>query len=201
MGRFRSSKWILPPDDERAVCCMKSYLLTIALSLLLGASIAADAQGGTATRAYFAGGCFWCTQEIFSQLPGVTSVTSGYMEGAETIEVRFDPARTSYDKLLDLFWRAHDPTEVDRQGPDVGRQYRSAIFYVDAAQRAVAEKSRARLAASGKFSRPIATEISPAAGFRRADEHHQNFCRKNPNNRYIQQTLVPKLKKLGMKTP
>ena len=103
-----------------------------------------QAHGGQANIAYFAGGCFWCTEAVFQQAPGVISVTSGYMQNAETVQVAFDPSKTTYEKLLNLFWRAHNPTEVDRQGPDVGRQYRSAIFYVDEQQRAVAEKSKAQ---------------------------------------------------------
>ena len=81
--------------------------------------------------AYFAGGCYWCTEAVFQRARGVTAVMSGYMQKAETVQVTFDPGKTTYDKLLTLFWRAHDPTEVDSQGPDTGKQYRSAIFYVD----------------------------------------------------------------------
>ena len=156
---------------------------------------------GPSKVAYFAGGCFWCTEAVFQQAPGVTAVVSGYMRNAETIQVTFDSTRTSYDNLLNLFWRAHDPTEVDRQGPDVGKKYRSAIFYADDQQREAAEKSKAKLSASGKFSKPIATEISPAANFRRADEHHQSFARKNRNNPYVRQWVAPKLEKLGLKEP
>lgn len=181
--------------DSRRGARYAAFFVAMALSAT------SFAQKSVAAKAYFGGGCFWCTEAIFEQAPGVSSVVSGYMSGAETIGVTFDPARTSYDKLLQLFWRAHDPTEVDRQGPDVGKKYRSAIFYVDVQQRAAAEKSKAQLGASGKFSRPIATEIIQASGFQRADEHHQNFCQKNPNNPYVQQWVVPKLKKLGMKQP
>jgi peptide-methionine (S)-S-oxide reductase len=146
--------------------------------------------------AYFAGGCFWCTEAVFEQAPGVTSVVSGYVQGAETIQVTFDPAKTSYDKLLNLFWRAHNPTEVDSQGPDIGKQYRSAIFFVDEQQRAAAEKSKAQ--AQKLYSKPIATKIAQASSFRPAPENHQNFCRKNPNNPYVRQVILPKLGKLGL---
>ncbi len=155
----------------------------------------------SATVAYFAGGCYWCTEAIFEQAPGVKSVVSGDMAGAETIEVRFDPAKTTYEKLLKVFWFAHDPTEINRQGPDVGRKYRSAIFYVDNQQRELAQTSKAQLQVSHAYPRPIATEITRAGNFTAADEHHQDFWRKNPNNPYIQQWLVPKLKKLGLKLP
>jgi peptide-methionine (S)-S-oxide reductase len=121
------------------------------------------------------------------------------MQRAETKQITFDPSRTSYDKLLNLFWRAHNPTEVDSQGPDTGKQYRSAIFYVDEQQRAAAEKSKAQ--AQKSYSKPIATEITRAASFRPAPENHQNFCRKNPNNPYVRQIIQPKLQKLGLNKP
>jgi peptide-methionine (S)-S-oxide reductase len=153
------------------------------LIFILGMACCPQAQGAQASVAYFAGGCFWCTEAVFQRVPGVTSVVSGYMQGAETIQVTFDPTKTSYERLLHMFWRAHNPTEVDSQGPDTGKQYRSAIFYVDEQQRAAAEKSKAQ--AQKSFSKPIATEITRAASFRPAPANHQNFCRKNPNNPYV----------------
>src|SRR5262249_36984704 len=96
--------------------------LQLHLIFVLGMAICPQSHGGQANVAYFAGGCFWCTEAVFEEAPGVTSVISGYMQGAETVQVTFDPARTSYDKLLILFWEAHDPTQVDRQGGDVGKQ-------------------------------------------------------------------------------
>jgi len=167
------------------------------LVFILGMVFCPQAPGGQANVAYFAGGCFWCTEAVFEQAPGVTSVVSGYIQGAETIQITFDPGKTSYDKLLNLFWRAHNPTEVDSQGPDTGKQYRSAIFYPDEQQRAAAQKSKAQ--AQKSFSKPIATEITRAGSFRPAPENHQNFCRKNPNNPYVRQVVDPKLKKLGLK--
>ena len=161
--------------------------------------ICPQAHGGQANMAYFAGGCFWCTEAVFERAPGVTSVVSGYMQRAETIQITFDPSKISYDKLINLFWRAHNPTEVDSQGPDTGKQYRSAIFYVDEQQRAAAEKSKGQ--AQKSFSKPIATEITGATSFRPAPENHQNFCRKNPNNPYVRQIIDPKLQKLGLKKP
>jgi methionine-S-sulfoxide reductase len=167
------------------------------LIFILGVAFCPQVHGSQANVAYFAGGCFWCTEAVFEQAPGVTSVVSGYMQGAETIQITFDPGKTSYDKLLNLFWRAHNPTEVDSQGPDTGKQYRSAVFYVDEQQRAAAEKSKTQ--AQKSFSKPIATEITRAGSFRPAPENHQNFCRKNPNNPYVRQIIEPKLKKLGLK--
>jgi peptide-methionine (S)-S-oxide reductase len=169
------------------------------LILALGMTFCPQAHSGQANVAYFAGGCFWCTEAVFQQTRGVNSVVSGYMQGAETIQITFDPSKTSYDKLLNPFWRAHNPTEVDSQGPDTGKQYRSAIFFVDEQQRSAAEKSKAQ--AQKSFSKPIATEITRAGSFRSAPEKHQNFCRKNPNNPYVRQIILPKLQKLGLNKP
>ena len=176
-----------------------SFFRFLPLILLLGIAFCPQAQSGQANVAYFAGGCFWCTEAIFEEAPGVTSVVSGYMQGAETVQVSFDPAKTSYDKLLILFWEAHDPTQVDRQGADIGKQYRSAIFYMNDQQRDAAQRLKPQV--QKFYSKPIATEITRAGSFRPAPENHQNFCRKNPNNPYVQQIIEPKLKKLGLKKP
>lgn len=177
----------------------KSFFRVLPLILLLGIAFCPQAQSGQANVAYFAGGCFWCTEAIFEEALGVTSVVSGYMQGAETVQVSFDPAKTSYDKLLILFWEAHDPTQVDRQGADIGKQYRSAIFYMNDQQRDAAQRLKPRV--QKFYSKPIATEITRAGSFRPAPENHQNFCRKNPGNSYVQQVIEPKLKKLGLKKP
>ncbi len=174
-------------------------LLPRYLIFALGMAFCIQPLAGQTKVAYFAGGCFWCTQEIFQQTPGVSWVVSGYMNNAETVQIVFDPNKTSYDKLLSVFWHAHDPTEVNRQGPDIGPHYRSVIFYVDGQQRAAAEKSKVQT--QKLHSKPIATEITQAASFHPAPEYHQNFCRKNPNNPYVRQWVAPKLKKLGMKQP
>jgi len=176
-------------------------LLPRCLIFALGVAFCVQPLAGQTKVAYFAGGCFWCTQEIFQQTPGVNSVISGYMNSAETVQILFDPNKTSYDKLLTVFWHAHDPTEVNRQGPDIGPHYRSVIFYMDDQQRQAAEKSKAQLGKSGAYSKPIATEITRAGSFHPAPEYHQNFCRKNPNNPYVQEWVVPKLKKLGLRRP
>jgi peptide-methionine (S)-S-oxide reductase len=143
-------------------------------------------------RAYFAAGCFWGVEATFRKLPGVVDTAVGYMGGttdaptyeqvcsgttghAETVEVQFDPARISYDQLLDAFWGCHDPTTLDRQGPDHGTQYRSAVFYSDDEQRAAAAASRARQQESGARARPIVTEITEAGPFHRAEEYHQRY--------------------------
>jgi peptide-methionine (S)-S-oxide reductase len=160
-------------------------------------------------------GCFWCTEAVFQQTPGVVSVTSGYMGGhlpnptyddictgttghAEVTKVVFDPAQTSLEKVLERFWLAHDPTTLNRQGADVGTQYRSAIFYENEAQKTVAEKSKAQ--AAGEFTRPIVTEITAASQFYPAEAYHQNYYAQNKNrNPYCQMVIAPKLRKLGLK--
>jgi len=146
-------------------------------------------------KATFAAGCFWGVEAAFRQTPGVMDAAVGYTGGsttnpsyedvctdrmghAEAVEVDFDPARITYEKLLDVFWENHDPTQKNRQGPDVGTQYRSAIFFHTPAQKAAAEASRAKLEASGRYRRPIATEITPASTFWRAEEHHQRYLEK-----------------------
>ena len=148
-------------------------------------------------RATFAAGCFWHVEETFRKIPGVVSVTSGYSGGskpnptyeevctdktghAESVLVEYDPTKVSYEKLLEAFWNEHDPTELDRQGPDVGTQYRSIIFYQDEKQKAAALASKAALENSHRYSKPIVTEILPAGPFYRAEEYHQRYYEKHP---------------------
>ncbi len=147
--------------------------------------------------AIFAGGCFWCTEADFDKVPGVISTTSGYIGGTtanptykevsagktghiEAVQVRFDPAKTSFAKLLAAFWPTIDPLTPNRQFCDGGSQYRSAIFYLNAEQQRQAGESRAELAASGRFTQPIVTEILPATEFYPAEEYHQDYYIKNP---------------------
>ncbi|MCS6770626.1 MAG: peptide-methionine (S)-S-oxide reductase MsrA [Kiritimatiellae bacterium] len=166
--------------------------------------------------ATFAGGCFWCIEAVFEQVPGVLRAESGYIGGhvenptyeevctgetghAEAVQIEFDPSIVTYEDLLDWFWRAHDPTQLNRQGPDVGTQYRSAIFYHNEAQREAALESIARLNASGKFSRPIVTQVVPATVFYRAEEYHQDYYVNHRRAGYCQFVIRPKLEKLGLK--
>ena len=147
--------------------------------------------------AVLAGGCFWGMEEIIRKIPGVTKTTVGYSGGAtadptyeevrtgttghaESIEVVFDSSRLSYEMLLDYFFRMHDPTTLNRQHNDVGTQYRSAIFYTNETQKKTAENVKARLDKSGKFNRPITTEVTPAGKFYSAEEYHQKYLIKNP---------------------
>jgi peptide-methionine (S)-S-oxide reductase len=146
-------------------------------------------------KATFAAGCFWGVESAFRQVPGVLDAAVGYSGGgfpdptyedvctgrtghAESVEVEFDPARVSYEQLLDVFWENHDPTTKNRQGPDVGTQYRSAIFFHNPAQEKAALESKSRLEASGRYRRPIVTEITPAQQFWRAEDYHQRYLEK-----------------------
>jgi peptide-methionine (S)-S-oxide reductase len=147
-------------------------------------------------KATFGAGCFWHVEETFRHVPGVVSATSGYEGGtlanptykdvcnhttghAEVVEVEYDPAKVSYDKLLDAFWNMHDPTTLNRQGPDVGTQYRSVIFYHSPEQKAAAMASKEKLQKSGKLRRRIVTAIEPADVFWRAEEYHQRYLEKH----------------------
>ena len=145
--------------------------------------------------ALFGAGCFWGVEETFARIPGVTDTAAGYANGtienptyeqvctgqtghAEVVEVTYDPERVSYDDLLNAFWQLHDPTTLNRQGPDIGTQYRSGIFYADDAQMRVAETSKKALDDSNALHAPVATEISPAQTFYRAEEYHQRYLAK-----------------------
>ena len=146
-------------------------------------------------KATFAAGCFWGVEATFRQLPGVSSTLVGYTGGslenptykdvctdttghAEAVEVEYDPAKLSYDKLLEVFWENHDPTQLNRQGPDFGKQYRSAIFFHDAEQEAAAKASREALEKSRHYSKPIMTQIVPAVKFYEAEDYHQQYLEK-----------------------
>ena len=146
-------------------------------------------------KATFGAGCFWGVETLFRQVPGVSDVAVGYAGGksenptyqqvcegdtnhAEVVDIDFDPAQVGYEKLLEVFWENHDPTTPNRQGPDWGTQYRSVVFYHDEAQKQAAEAGKAKLDASGRFRRPIVTEISPAPPFWRAEEYHQRYLEK-----------------------
>lgn len=169
--------------------------------------------------AVLAGGCFWCVEAVFQQINGVVKVVSGYSGGdastatydqvstgstghAESVEVTYDPRKISYGEILKVFFDvAHDPTQLNRQGPDFGPQYRSAIFYSDAEQKRIAEAYIAQLNQARAFAKPIVTEVTALKHFYPAEEHHQNFCNRNPKNRYVQNVAMPKVEKVKEKLP
>ncbi|MGP8020638.1 MAG: peptide-methionine (S)-S-oxide reductase MsrA [Limisphaerales bacterium] len=157
------------------------------------------------------GGCFWCMEAVFERLPGVISVTSGFAGGstpnptyeqvctettghAEVTQIEFDPVKISYAKLLDVFWQAHDPTTLNRQGADMGTSYRSIILYRNEAQKLMAEKSKAD--AQKNFKHPIVTQIVPLTTFYKAENYHQQYFDNNSSAPYCQMVIVPKLNKL-----
>ncbi len=181
-----------------------------------GADVQTTNAPASVEKATFAGGCFWCIEAVFEQIPGVLKVTSGYTGGrvanptykqvcggdtghAEAVEIEFDPGKVTYEKLLDVFWSAHDPTTLNRQGADVGSQYRSAIFHHSDAQRKTAEASMRRLEESGRHSGPVVTTIEKAGIFYPAEDYHQDYYRANPRQGYCQAVIRPKLEKMGLK--
>ena len=169
----------------------------------------------TLEKVTLGGGCFWCMEAVFERFDGVKNVVSGYSGGtvprptyedvctgetghAEVVQITFDPEVISFAKILKVFFAAHDPTTLNRQGPDFGTQYRSVIFYGNEEQKATAQKVYDELTASKHFNSPIVTELVPFKAFYAADSHHQNYYRKNKSAAYCQAQIVPKLKKLGL---
>ncbi len=186
--------------------------------LVLGGAIIMGQLTGRAdepalAKATLAGGCFWCTEAVYAELKGVSSVTSGYIGGvvpnptykdvctgltghAEAIEIEYDPAVVPFAKLLEVFFATHDPTTLNRQGADVGTQYRSAIFYHDEEQKRVAEDVIARLNAAKVFPGPIVTQVTPAVTFFPAEDYHQDYFAKNPMQPYCLAAAAPKVAKV-----
>jgi peptide-methionine (S)-S-oxide reductase len=194
---------------------MKTIVILLAAATFAIAAIAKTGEEKTmdakTEHAVLGGGCFWCLEAVFEQVPGVRSVTNGYAGGhtinptyaeictgttrhAEVVRIEFDPAIVTYAQLLDVFWDAHDPTTSDRQGEDAGSQYRSVIFFANEAQQAVAEKSKA--AAQAKNSDPIVTEIVALKEFFPAEKYHQHYFAKNPTAGYCRVVIRPKVAKL-----
>jgi len=175
---------------------------------------AALADRGEQRKAVLAGGCFWCVEAVYKNLDGVLTVKSGYAGGsadtadyetvstgttnhAESVEVVYDPGRITYGQILRVFFSiAHDPTQLNRQGPDTGRQYRSAIFYADDEQKRVAEAYIDQLNKAHVFDRPIVTEVVPLEAFFEAETYHQDYAARNPSNPYIVINAQPKVSKL-----
>jgi len=171
------------------------------------------AEGGGLAKATFAGGCFWCTEAVYAELKGVKSVTSGYIGGqvpnptykqvctgmtghAEGIEIEYDPQVVSFEKLLEVFFATHDPTTLNRQGADVGTQYRSGIFYHDAEQQRIAREVITKLDAARVFPGRIVTEVTAASTFYPAEDYHQDYFANNPFQPYCQAVAAPKVAKV-----
>jgi peptide-methionine (S)-S-oxide reductase len=190
------------------------FLAAVIQNFSMAAQPAKSMNTNKTEIADFGGGCFWCMEAVFERLPGVISVTSGFAGGitenptyaqvctettghAEVTEIEFDPAKISYDRLLDVFWQAHDPTTLNRQGADVGTSYRSIILYRDKKQELLSEKSK--LAAQENFKNPIVTEIVPLKKFYKAEDYHQQYYDNNSNAGYCQVVIAPKLEKLEQK--
>jgi peptide-methionine (S)-S-oxide reductase len=193
--------------------------LLIPLVMLLGCGTQAtnnismeDRNTGKYEQATFGQGCFWCAEAIFKELDGVVKVESGYSGGktanptykevcsgqtghAEVVQITYDPSKISYDELLEVFWKTHDPTTLNRQGNDVGTQYRSVIFYHNEEQKRLAEAYKKKLIDEKIWDKPIVTEISPFTHFYKAEDYHQNYYENNPNQAYCQYVIVPKLEK------
>lgn len=178
--------------------------------------LATDLSGYS--KAYFASGCFWCVEAIFESVEGVGEVISGYSGGkiknptyrkissgatrhAEAVEVYYDPEVVSYETLLKVFFGSHDPTTPDRQGPDRGPQYRSMVYYQTETEKQLTRDYIAELEASGEFSQPIVTEVVPFEIFYEAEEYHQDFERRNPNQGYVLAVSVPRLNRFKAKFP
>jgi peptide-methionine (S)-S-oxide reductase len=189
---------------------MKKIVLMILIVLAFNQ---VNAQGKKTEKATFGMGCFWCTEAIFQKLKGVTSVRSGYEGGtlsnptyeevcsgatghAEVLEINYNPAVISYSDLLEVFWKSHDPTTLNRQGADSGTQYRSVIFYHNAEQKALAEKYKAEFNKTNAFGKKVVTAIDPAKPFYVAENYHQDYYLKNGNEPYCRLVILPKIQKL-----
>jgi peptide-methionine (S)-S-oxide reductase len=217
----------MPAQQSVSSVIVRLLTLGCLLAALENTAMSADQSthtvktNGSATKsapkfetATFGEGCFWCCEAVFQQLRGVKSVVSGYSGGsvdqpsyeavctgstghAEVIQITFDPAEIKFEDLLKVFWQTHDPTTLNRQGHDVGNQYRSAIFYQNEEQHRVAEQYKKQLDKSGTFKSPIVTEISPIKNFFPAEKYHQNYFKDNPSQQYCQFVIRPKVEKFN----
>ena len=212
----------IPAGCARSMVTRRRAAVWLSIGIFLGVSMtpitpvhAADdtAEEKPLAKATFAGGCFWCTEAVYAQLKGVQSVTSGYTSGtvlnptyeqvcsgrtghAEGVEIVYDPDRVPYEKLLEVFFSTHDPTTKNRQGVDVGTQYRSGVFYHDDQQKKTAEMVIQKLDASGVFPGKIVTEVTAATVFYPAEKYHQDYFANNPRQPYCQAIVSPKVEKV-----
>lgn len=191
----------------------KLIINTLTVIMVLVSAITYGKPKPATEKATFGMGCFWCTEAIFQQLKGVKKVESGYSGGtvsnpsyedvsggetghAEVIQITFDPAVISYKDLLEVFWKMHDATTLNRQGADVGTQYRSVIFYSNADQKALAEKYKKELNDQNAFGKPVVTQIAPLKNFYKAEDYHQNYYKLNGSKPYCRIVIKPKMDKL-----
>ncbi|UII33798.1 peptide-methionine (S)-S-oxide reductase MsrA [Fulvivirga ulvae] len=201
---------------------MKIPLIVFALAAFVSCASGGDVNHEETTidpalaakldTAIFASGCFWCTEAVFERVKGVEDVVSGYSGGttsnptyeevgagrtdyAESVRVLFDPEVVTYEELVEMFFASHDPTQLNRQGPDIGKQYRSAIFYRTAEQQKTAKKVIGKLEGSGKYDKPIVTEITRFSSFYEAEDYHQNYYELHPNQPYVASVSRPKVEK------
>lgn len=199
--------------------CVKKLRRAALLASALLVTLPAGAAGPALQTAVFAGGCFWGVDAVFKHVKGVAQVESGYAGGdaktaqyervsegdtghAEAVRVRFDPQQISYGQLLDVFFKvAHNPTELNRQGPDIGSQYRSAIFFTDAEQQKAAQETIRQLTSARAYRRPIVTQLAPLQAFYTAEAYHQNYLALHPDQPYIVEHDLPKLAALQRQYP
>jgi peptide-methionine (S)-S-oxide reductase len=199
---------------------MKSHSVKFLIGSLL-AAVSLSSQSAAAAekkKVVLGAGCFWCVEAYFEAMPGVIDVVSGYAGGdtpsptykavsagvtthAEVVEITYDPEKTSLRKLIDFFWTTHDVTNGNGVAPDFGKQYRSMILFANEDEKKTIDASKAEYQASGKIKKPIATEVSLFTRFYKAEAYHQDYAKNNPNDSYIQNITIPKLKKLGLPTP
>ena len=197
----------------RLMVAMLGTTLAVAVTLVGGLTMGNDAAAPKLSKATLAGGCFWCTEAVYAQIKGVKSVTSGYLGGevpnptykdvctgltghAEAVEIEYDPTQVPFEKLLEVFFATHDPTTKNRQGADVGTQYRSGVFYHDDEQKRIAEEVIKRLDDSGAFPAKIVTEVTKATTFYPAEDYHQDYFANNPRQPYCQAVVAPKVDKV-----
>ncbi len=188
-------------------------IIFILLCIALGSAATYSQKKPVLKKATFGMGCFWCTEAVFQRIKGVTKVESGYSGGtvknptyeqvtsgktghAEVSQITYDPSKISYAELLEIFWKLHDPTTLNRQGADVGTQYRSAIFYFDPQQKAEADKYKAELNKAKVYPNPIVTQIVAAQPFYKAEDYHQNYYNLNGRQPYCRMVIQPKVEKL-----
>jgi peptide-methionine (S)-S-oxide reductase len=198
---------------NRRLFILTGFLIAGATIMSVGSTEAAEADTPSLAKATFAGGCFWCTEAVYAELKGVKAVTSGYIGGqvpnptyqavctgqtghAEAIEIEYDPAIVPFEKLLEVFFATHDPTTLNRQGADVGTQYRSGIFYHDDEQKRIAEDVITRLDQARVFPGKIVTEVTKATIFYPAEAYHQDYFANNPFQPYCQAVAAPKVAKV-----